>query len=77
MEKPILTLYFGYDLNNIIDVEEYLDENYKELKDFVKYVGYGDDVMNAVELFNLDLVNDKTFQMLVGSCDRADFNEFI
>jgi len=74
--------FFGYDLDNVQAVEAYVKANYKECEDFEVYVGYGDDVMNALEVLNDDINKDEKFLELVSRCqgqgdyeEEDDFNE--
>jgi len=60
--------FFGYDLDNVQAVEAYVKTNYKECEDFEVYVGYGDDVMNALEVINSDINRDEKFLELVSRC---------
>lgn len=68
--KVLKEMLFGFDLENIVKVEKYLGQNYKEGVDFKKYVGIGDDVMNCVEVLDEKLLNDREFNNLVDSCEE-------
>ena len=68
--------YFGYDLDNVQAVESYVKANYKEDTDFQVFVGYGDDVMNALEVYNDEINKDKKFLELVSNCvGEGDYEE--
>lgn len=69
MENLKFTYLFNYDLHNIQNVESYLEENYIEGKDYVKTVGRGDDVMNALSLMSENCQNDDELFDLIHLCD--------
>ena len=56
---------FGYDIDMVSVVEEYVRENYDDDK-YVMSVGYGDDVMNCLEI---DGDEDDDLMMLIGDCE--------
>ena len=61
-------LVFGYDLENIERVEKYVRSNFKEDRDYVMFVGMGDDVMNSLDVSER-LSNDDVFMSLVDQCE--------
>ena len=63
--------FFGYDLENIQKVIEYVKSKYKSDVDFEEIIGYGDDVMNALEVYSEVLNNDEEFLTLVSACEGA------
>ena len=55
-------------------VQDYVQKTYKDEVDYEMYVGYGDDVMNALEVYNESLTKDITFLGLVNECEgRGEF----
>ncbi len=64
---------FGYDLENIEKVMNYVKENYKEEIDFVMWIERGEDVMNGLEVLNGDMLKDKKLMKLIEKCE--DFEE--
>ena len=40
-------------------------EKYEEGKDFELYIGYGDDIANAMDLYNLRLLEDSKLRNLI------------
>lgn len=63
--------YFGFDLDNIKLVEEYVKNNYSTT-DYKMHVGYGDDVMNCLEIVVRE--NDKELLELIEGCEgEGDF----
>ena len=40
-------------------------EKYEVGKDFELYIGYGDDIANAMDLYNLKLLEDSTLRSLL------------
>jgi len=74
--KVLKKFYFGYDLDNVKKVENYLMNKYVDGVDFERFVGMGDDVMNYLEIYNVDLVDDVEFKKLVMNCDgEGNFEE--
>ena len=69
------TYYFGFDLENVEEVQAHLINNYKEDVDYIPYQGYGDDVMNAFEVKNQVLNKDKALLALISYCDGKGFFE--
>jgi len=75
----IKTLLFGYDLQNITAVMDYVKKNYngisnldnipeEEWHDYYMWIGRGDDVMNALDILSDQLNNDPQFIELVKRC---------
>lgn len=65
--------YFGFDLDNIKLVEEYVKNNYSST-DYKMHIGYGDDVMNCLEIVEKE--NDKELLELIESCEgEGNFEE--
>jgi hypothetical protein len=74
---------FGYDLDNVEEVEDYLIANYKVASnaphilgiendpnpDCELIIGYGDTVMNGVEVYNPAILQDKELMRLIDLCD--------
>ena len=66
---------FGFDLDNIKLVEDYVKSNYSST-DYEIYVGYGDDVMNGLEIFNEKMLEDKKLIELIEGCEgEGNFDE--
>ena len=61
-------LIFGYDLENIENVQNHLLGNYVEDVDFELYIGIGDDVCNAIDMC-FDYEEDKLLMSLIGNCE--------
>ena len=82
-QQVVKTLTFGYDLDNVQEVEDYLVANYKVSSNYPDALGkeddqdpdcyiiyaYGDTVMNGVEIYNPAILQDQEFMDLVGGCD--------
>ena len=66
---PVKEYFFGYDLKNVKAVQDYVQKTYKDEVDYEMYVGYGDDVMNALGVYNENLTKDITFLGLVNECE--------
>jgi len=67
---------FGFDLENVEAVETYVRANYKEDVDFIAHIGYGDNIINALEVLNDELNKDEKFLELVNACDgKGEFDE--
>jgi hypothetical protein len=89
-QQVVKTLTFGYDLDNVQEVEDYLVANYKVSSNYPDALGkeddqdpdcyiiyaYGDTVMNGVEIYNPAILQDQEFMDLVGNCDgEGSFEE--
>lgn len=65
------TYYFGYDLDNVLKVQAYVKDNYS-YTDYEMWTGYGDDVMNALEIEVKE--GDEKLLELISNCDgEGDF----
>ena len=64
--------YFGYDLENIEEVMNYVKENYKEKVDFVMWIERGEDVMNCLEVLNSKMLKDKDLMELIENCEEFE-----
>jgi hypothetical protein len=75
----VKTVLFGYDLDNIMKVMDYVTTNYKGLSNldnrreeeddqYYMWFGMGDDVMNALDILSEDLNQDLDFWELVNKC---------
>jgi hypothetical protein len=74
---------FGYDFDNIEEVEDYLIANYKVASnaphilgiendanpDCELIIGYGDTIINGVEVYNPAILQDKELMRLIELCD--------
>jgi len=74
---------FGYDFDNIEEVEDYLIANYKVASnaphilgiendanpDCELIIGYGDTIINGVEVYNPAILQDKELMRLIQLCD--------
>lgn len=75
MKNVLGSFDFGFDLDNIEVVMDYIKENYKG-KDYEMWIGMGDDIMNGLEVFNENMMNDKKLLDLISMCDGGgNFNE--
>jgi hypothetical protein len=85
MKKVLKDYLFGFDLVNVKKVMSYLENNYVSESDFKMWIERGEDVMNGLEVFNKDLVEDEKFLSLVYDCDgegkfeleRDDVDEYV
>lgn len=79
MKKKLLKeFYFGYDLEEIVNVMEYVKGKYEEGedKDFLMWMGYGDDVMNCLEVYSEEMLKDVKLVELINECNgKGEFNE--
>ena len=57
--------YFGYDIENVILVEEYVRKKYSTNL-YIIHKGYGDDVMNALDIKSS---NDIGLKELIMNCE--------
>ena len=70
--KRIKSYGFGYDIDNIKEVEEYVWKNYSP-DQINMSVGRGDNVMNHMTLYRGE---DKELDMLIECCDGGgDYEE--
>ena len=71
--KKIKEYGFGYDIDNIMEVEEYVWKNYSP-DEFKMDVGKGDNVMNFLTIYRED--DDEGLNELFECCDGAgDYEE--
>ena len=86
---------FGYDVDNVTDVQEYLIDTYKVASNQPSVIGkeddenpdcklqfaYGDDTMNALDIYNSALLQDEELMDLIEACigegnyEEGDDNE--
>ena len=67
-----------YNINRFEDelkFQNYVKENYVEDVDYEMYIGYGDDVLNGLEIFNKKMLKDKKFLELLAECDYEEDDE--
>ena len=68
MKKVLREFYFGYDLENVEKVMEYVKEKFKG-EDYKMWFGYGDDIMNGLEVFNEGMLVDEKLLSLISVCE--------
>ena len=74
--KPIKEFTFGYDIENVRDVQNYVLDNYRNKQDFRMSIGYGDDIMNSLEIYNPVMLKDEELLDLIGGCEKGGrYNE--
>jgi len=59
--------HFGFDLDSIKLVQDYVKTNYST-EDYTIHIGYGDDVMNCLEINEKE--NDKELHELINVCEN-------
>ena len=67
-----------YNINKFEDeiiFQNYVKKNYVENVDYEMYIGYGDDVLNGLEIFNEKMLEDKKFIELLENCDYEEDEE--
>jgi hypothetical protein len=67
-----------YNINKFEDelkFQNYVKENYVEDVDYEMYIGYGDDVLNGLEIFNAKMLEDEKFIELLEECDYEEDEE--
>ena len=64
---------FGYDLDNIIEVKEYVKKNYNK-EDYNIINGYGEDVMNCLKI-NIKDEDNELIDLIEGCDGEGDFEE--
>lgn len=69
MKKVQESFVFGFDLENIKRVMEYVKENYKEDVDFKMFIERGDDVMNCLDVFSKKMISDEVLMDLIEECE--------
>src|SRR6056300_206701 len=67
--EDVNEFFFGYDLENVHPVQEFVKANYDE-DEYEMSIGYGDDVMNYLKV-NVDLNDEKGKKLLdmIEDCD--------
>lgn len=61
---------FGFDIDNIEKVMDYVKKNYKEDVDFKMWIGRGDDYMNCLDVLNDVMLNDNDLIELIEDCEE-------
>lgn len=70
--KRIENYSFGYDIDNVKDVQSYVIDNYDE-GDYNIHIGRGDDVMNSLTILR---GADEELDHLIDSCyGEGDYEE--
>ena len=68
--KKIKGFGFGYDMEEVSKVQNYVESNFVEGKDFKIFFGMGDDVMNWLEVDDSSsLLKDEKFIKLIKECE--------
>ena len=67
---------FGYDLQDIGNVENYLKANYEKGIDYELHIGRGDDLPNAVTLLNPDMEDDVELGNLLDAAKDTDESDY-
>ena len=64
-----IEFYFGYDVENILQVQDYVELNYSK-DDYRMSKGYGDDVINFLKIYNVEKYdNDEELKELIDCCE--------
>ena len=72
MDKRIKSYAFGYDLDNVKEVQMYVEENYDE-QDYNIHIGRGDDVMNYMTIYREE---DEELDGLIECCEgEGDYED--
>ena len=76
-EHQSLKLYtFGYDIENVEQVQDWIEDNYTEGVDYEIHVGMGDDMMNGLDIHNPEMLQDQELQSLIANCKgQGSFEE--
>jgi hypothetical protein len=75
MKKVLGSFSFGFDLEEIGDVMDYVEKNYKG-DDYEMFIERGDDVVNGLDVFSEGMMNDEKLFELIDMCDgRGGFDE--
>ena len=64
IKKKIESYDFGYDIDNVRDVQVYVQDNYDE-GDYNIHIAQGDDVMNHMTIYRGE---DQELDSLIDSC---------
>lgn len=68
--------YFGYDIDNISAVQDFVISNYKS-DEYEMSIGYGDDVMNYLKMkVNLSDSRGEELSELIDNCEDIDEDSF-
>lgn len=59
---------FGYDIENIEQVEDYIQDTYREGIDYEIHIERGDDVMGALDVLNRNMLQDRELLQLIRNC---------
>lgn len=70
MKKVLGSFYFGYDLENIQKVQDYVLVNYIADVDYEMYIERGDDVMNCIDVFTDNMMNDEKLFYFIDLCEE-------
>jgi len=62
------TFYFGYDLSNILEVMQHVENNYTN-DEYKMCIGRGDDVMNT--LYITPHLDDTMLHGLIACCEKV------
>jgi len=71
--ENVKEFYFGYDLENIEKVMNYVEENYGS-SDCKMWIEVGGDVMNMMEVFNEKMLEDEKLLELINGCEGKGEN---
>jgi hypothetical protein len=75
MKNVLGSFYFGFDLNNIEVVMDYIKKNYKG-DDYEMWIGMGDDIMNGLDIFSEKMMDDEKLFDFISMCDGGgNFDE--
>ena len=76
MELNIGQVYtFGYDIENVQEVQMYLQAEYKESIDYRMDIGRGDDIMNSFTPLHTLICNDNILIMVInGTAQIQHYN---
>jgi hypothetical protein len=74
MRKAFKELVFGYDVDNVNEVMDYM-ENMYSVNEYTFYIGRGDDACNAMDVF-FDYTKDGVLLGLIEQCDgQGEFED--
>ena len=71
--ENVKEFYFGFDLENIERVMDYVEKNYGR-KDYKMWIEIGGDVMNSLEVFNEKMLEDGMLLELIKRCEGGGVN---
>ena len=76
--ESVKSFYFGYDLENVEMVMDYVKENYGS-KDYEMWIEIGCDVMNGLGVFSEKMLEDEKLLDLIKGCvgegEMLDYDE--